>query len=70
MMTVRDTRTGEAVSWGTDHTRMHEIAATDPSFEAVEDRAASRYYWYLGKRPMGSVHPYDRDAQLHARIKP
>lgn len=70
MMTVRDTRTGRAVSWGTDHQRMHEIAATRPHLVAVEDRAASRFYWYLGKLPMGAVHPYDLEAQRYAEIKP
>ena len=70
MLIVRDTRTGRAVSWGTDHPRMHEIAAMDPAFETVPDVAASRYYWNVERQGMGWVHPYDLDAQREAEIKP
>ncbi len=70
MLIVRDTRTGVAVSWGTDHHRMHEIADADPNLVAVEDRAASRYYCNLPNLRLGEVHPYDLDAQREALIKP
>jgi hypothetical protein len=70
MLIVRDRRDGHAVSWGTDHDRMREIAATDPSFEAVSDLGASRYYCHVQRQGMAWVHPYDQDAQRYAEIKP
>lgn len=70
MLIVRDTRTGQAVSWGTDHQLMHDIAAGNPHYEAVEDRAAPSYYCNLPKLRLGQVHPYDLDAQREAEIKP
>ena len=71
MLIVRDTRDGRAVSWGTNHDRMREIAATNPDrFELVPDIAASRYYWHINREGMAWVHPYDLDAQQYAEIKP
>lgn len=70
MLIVRDTRTGVAVSWGTDHARMHEIAATNPAFETAPDFGATRYYCHVVRQGLAWVHPYDLDAQLHAQIKP
>lgn len=70
MLIVRDRRDGRAVSWGTDHYRMREIAASNPNFETVADRAASRYYWNVERDGMAWVHPYDLSAQQEAEIKP
>ncbi len=70
MLIVRDRRDGHAVSWGTDHQRMKEIAALSDDFYAIEDRAASRYYCHLPKLRMGETHPYDLSAQLEAEVKP
>lgn len=70
MLIVRDRRDGRAVSWGTDHERMRQIAASSPHYEAVEDGAASSYYCNLPKLRLGEVHPYDLSAQLEAEIKP
>lgn len=70
MLIVRDRRDGHAVSWGTDHHRMREIAGQDPNYEAVTDLNAGRYYWHVEREGMAWEHPYDRDAQLHAEIKP
>ena len=71
MLIVRDrSRNGRAVSWGTDHERMHEIARTNPAFETVPDFGANRYYCHVERRGLNWVHPYDLDAQLHAEIKP
>lgn len=71
MLVVRDTsRNGKPVSWGTDHHRMHEIAALDAAFEAVPDLGASRYYWNVEREGMAWVHPYDLSAQRDAEIKP
>lgn len=71
MLIVRDrSRNGVAVSWGTDHHRMREIADTNPAFEVVSDIAASRYYWHVERQGMAWVHPYDLDAQREAEIKP
>lgn len=72
MLIVRDRRNGHPVSWGTDHYRMNEIADTDPNLYVVEDMAASAYYCHVERPTMSAtwVHPYDRDAQLHAEIKP
>jgi hypothetical protein len=70
MLIVRDRRDGRAVSWGTDHERMRQIAARNDSFYAVEDRAASLYYCNLPKLRMGQIHPYDLSAQQEAEIKP
>lgn len=68
MLIVRDSRTGKAVSWGTDHHRMNEIAATDPHYVTMPDIAANNYYWYVERQGMGWVHPYDLDAREHAEI--
>lgn len=72
MLIVRDRRDGRAVSWGTDHERMQEIAATNPDFYAIEDMAASSYYCHVQRPAMNAhwVHPYDLDAAEHAEIKP
>ena len=70
MLIVRDRRDGRAVSWGTDHDRMHEIAATDPNFETVSDLGANRYYCHVERQGMAWVHPYDLSAQQEAEIKP
>jgi hypothetical protein len=70
MRIVRDTRTGKAVSWGTDHERMREIAATDDNFETAPDLGASRFYCHVERQGMAWEHPYDRDARLYAEIKP
>jgi len=70
MLIVCDTHDGRAVSWGTDHDRMREIAATNPAFETVPDIAASRYYCHVQREGMAWVHPYDLSAQLEAEIKP
>jgi len=71
MLIVRDgSRGGKAVSWGTDHHRMHEIAAGRPEFYTVPDRAASSYYWHVERQGMAWVHPYDLSAQQEAEIKP
>jgi len=73
MLIVRDgSRGGKAVSWGTDHHRMHEIADSDPNLYAIADMAASAYYCHVDRPTMSAswVHPYDLDAQLHAEIKP
>jgi hypothetical protein len=71
MLVVRDrSRNGRAVSWGTDHHRMREIAATNPTFEAVPDFGANRFYCHVEREGMAWVHPYDLDAQREAEIKP
>jgi hypothetical protein len=72
MLVVRDrSRNGRAVSWGTDHHRMREIAAMSPDYEAVTDLTASTsYYWHVEREGMAWVHPYGLDAQREAEIKP
>lgn len=70
MLIVRDRRDGRAVSWGTDHWRMHEIAASDTNLETVPDLGASRYYCHVDRQGLAWVHPYDLDAQREAEIKP
>ena len=70
MLIVRDRRDGRAVSWGTDHHRMHEIAAIDPAFETWPDLGAAWFYCNVEKQGMDWVHPYDLSAQLEAEIKP
>lgn len=72
MYIVRDrSRNGKAVSWGTDWTRMDEIAATNrDDFEVWPDLAANDYYWHVERQGFNWVHPYDREAQLYAEIKP
>jgi hypothetical protein len=70
MLIVRDRRDGHAVSWGTDHHRMREIAASDENFETSPDLSASRYYWHVERQGLGRVHPYDLSAQQEAEIKP
>lgn len=70
MLIVRDRRDGRAVSWGTDHHRMHEIAATSPYFEVWPDHGATWHYWHVTREGLGWVHPYDADAQREAEIKP
>jgi len=72
MLIVRDCRDGHAVTWGTDHHRMKQIAATNPHWRTVEDMAASAYYCHVDRPTMSAswVHPYDLDAQREAEIKP
>jgi hypothetical protein len=70
MLIVRDRRDGRAVSWGTDHERMRQIAASDPDFETAPDFGASRYYCHVERQGMAWVHPYDLSAQQEAEIKP
>lgn len=71
MLIVRDrSRNGRAVSWGTDHQRMREIAATNPDFEVRPDLGAAWHYCHVEKQGMDWVHPYDLDARQHAEIKP
>lgn len=70
MLIVRDRRDGRPVTWGTDHDRMNAIANSDPNLVTVEDRAAYDYYWHIPRGGFGWIHPYDRDAHLHAEIKP
>jgi hypothetical protein len=72
MLIVRDRRDGHAVSWGTDHDHMREIAQRSPHFYAIEDRAASAYYCHVQRPVMSAawVHPYDLSAQEEAEIKP
>jgi hypothetical protein len=72
MLVVRDrSRGGVAVSWGTDHHRMREIADSNPNYEAVTDLTASTtYYWHVEREGMSWEHPYDRSARLEAEIKP
>lgn len=72
MLIVRDRRDGRAVSWSTDHDRMHEIADLDENFYTIEDRAGHAYYCHVTRPTMSAswVHPYDLSAQLEAEIKP
>lgn len=70
MLIVRDRRDGRAVSWGTDHHRMREIAATDPAFETTPDLGATWYYCHVERQGLAWIHPYDLDAQREAEIKP
>ena len=70
MLIVRDRRDGRAVSWGTDHDRMREIAAADSAFETWPDLGAAWFYCNVEKQGMDWVHPYDLSAQLEAEIKP
>ncbi len=68
MLIVRDTRTGVAVTWGTDHEQMRQHAATSPYYVAVNDLGATRYYCHVERQGLAWVHPYDLDAQRHAEI--
>jgi hypothetical protein len=70
MMVVRNRHDGRPLTWGTDHRRMQEIAASNPDYVAVEDRAAPSYYCHVPRLRMGQVHPYDLSAQKYAEIKP
>lgn len=70
MLIVRDRRDGRAVSWSTDHHRMHEIADSNPDFETWPDRNADDYYWHVEREGMHWIHPYDLSAQQEAEIKP
>jgi hypothetical protein len=71
MLVVRDRRDGHAVTWGTDHHHMREIADSDPNLVAMPDLTASTtYYWHVEREGMSWVHPYDLDAQREAEIKP
>ena len=70
MLIVRDTRTGEAVTWGTDHQLMREIAASNPNYVTMNDLGAARYYCHVVREGQGWIHPYDRDAMHYTRIKP
>lgn len=71
MLIVRDrSRGGVVVSWGTDHERMREIAATNPAFETTSDLGAAWHYWHVVRKGLGWVHPYDLSAQREAEIKP
>lgn len=71
MLVVRDrSRNGIAVSWGTDHQRMREIAATNPAFEVWPDLGAAWFYCHVKPQGLDWVHPYDLSAQLDAEIKP
>lgn len=62
MYVVRSRLTGKARTWCTSYERAHAIAAPIGDLYVHEDRGARHLYpdW----RPkMGTVHPYDREAQ-------
>lgn len=71
MYVVRDnSRRGKAVTWGTDHGRLKEIAESNPDYELWPDLGAKWHYWYVDRKGLNWVNPYDLDAATYAEIKP